>query len=98
VAFAGVTDRDGAEALRGAVLRAPVLDDPEALWVHELIGAEAVLPDGVPVGRIESVEASGAGDLLMLDTGALVPIGFAVGWDDQGRLVIEPPAGLLDLR
>ena len=40
--FAGVVGRDAAEALRGTVLSAPPLDDPEALWVHELIGARVV--------------------------------------------------------
>jgi len=97
VSFVGVADRAGAEAMRGLVLRAPGLDDPDALWVHELIGAETVLPDGTPVGRIEAVEASGADDLLLLETGAVVPIGFARGWDGRRRLVIDPPAGLLDL-
>jgi 16S rRNA processing protein RimM len=97
VAFAGITDRDGAESLRGLVLRAPALDDPDALWVHELIGAEVVRPDGGLVGRVTVVEASGADDLLVLDTGALIPIGFVVGWDDHRRLVIDPPEGLLDL-
>jgi 16S rRNA processing protein RimM len=97
VAFDGITDRDGAESIRGLVLRAPALDDPDALWVHELIGAEVVRPDGSPVGRITVVEASGADDLLVLDTGALIPVGFAQGWDDHRRLVIDPPAGLLDL-
>ena len=34
VTFAGVADRDGAEALRGVVLSAEPIDDPSALWVH----------------------------------------------------------------
>ncbi|HSH22787.1 MAG TPA: hypothetical protein VK975_01865, partial [Acidimicrobiales bacterium] len=40
VAFAGVADREAADALRDAVLSAEALDDPDALWVHELVGAE----------------------------------------------------------
>jgi 16S rRNA processing protein RimM len=100
VHFVGVDDRDGAEGIRGLALRAPALDDPDALWVHELIGAEAVLPSGAPVGVITAVEASGADDLLLLDTGVVVPVGFARGWADSRehrRLVIDPPEGLLDL-
>jgi 16S rRNA processing protein RimM len=97
VRFAGIDDRDRAESIRGLVLRAPGLDDPDALWVHELIGADVVRPDGSLVGRVDAVEASGADDLLLLDTGALVPVGFAVGWDENRRLVIDPPDGLLDL-
>ncbi len=98
VTFVGVVDRDGAESIRGLVLRAARLDDPDALWVHELLGAEIVLPDGTGVGRVDAVEASGADDLLLLDSGAVVPVGFAQGWDDRHRLVIDPPDGLLDLR
>jgi 16S rRNA processing protein RimM len=97
VAFAEVADRDGADALRGVTLRAGRLDDPDALWVDELIGAEVVLPDGRTAGRVESVEASAADDLLVLDNGILVPAAFAVGWDGQRRLVIDPPVGLFDL-
>jgi 16S rRNA processing protein RimM len=97
VSFVGVTDRDGADALRGVVLRAGRLDDPDALWVDELIGSEVVLTDGTPAGRVAAVEASAADDLIVLDTGALVPAGFAVGWDERRRLVIDPPAGLFDL-
>jgi 16S rRNA processing protein RimM len=97
VTFAGVDDRDRAESIRGLVLRARGLNDPDALWVHELIGAEVVRSDGSPVGRVDAVEASGADDLLVLDTGALVPVGFARGWDERRRLVIDPPEGLFDL-
>ncbi len=40
VTFRGVEDLSAAEALRDAVLSAPPLDDPDAFWVHELIGAD----------------------------------------------------------
>ena len=96
VSFAGVASREAAERLRGVILHAEPLDDPDALWVHELIGADAVLPDGTRAGLVDAVEDNPAGDLLVLDTGALVPVRFVVGWDDEGRLVIDPP-GLLDL-
>ncbi len=97
VSFAGVASREAAERLRGVILHAEPLDDPDALWVHELIGADAVLPDGTRAGLVDAVEDNPAGDLLVLDTGALVPVRFVVGWDDERRLVIDPPAGLLDL-
>jgi 16S rRNA processing protein RimM len=97
VSFVAVDDRESAEALRDVVLLAAELDDPDALWVHHLIGADVVLPDGTPVGRVDAVEASAADDLLVLDSGALVPAGFATGWDETHRLVIDPPAGLLPL-
>jgi 16S rRNA processing protein RimM len=97
VQFAGVTSRDAAETWRGVLLRAEPLDDDEgALWVHELIGATVVLADGSSVGTVQEVEANPAADLLVLDTGALVPVVFVT---DQrpGRVTIDPPEGLLDL-
>ena len=39
VTFEGVDGIDAAEGHRGARLSAPPIDDPDALWVHELIGA-----------------------------------------------------------
>lgn len=96
VAFAGVDGRDGAESLRGSVLRAEPLDDGDALWVHELVGSEVVDPAGAPLGTVVAVEANPASDLLVLDGGALVPLRFVVS-SEPGRVVVDPPAGLLDL-
>ena len=96
VVFDGVTDREGSERLRGAVLRAEPLDDPDALWVHELIGARVVERDGTERGTIEAVQANPASDLLVLDTGALVPVQFIVESSAQ-QVVVDPPAGLFDL-
>lgn len=98
VGFAGVTDRNGADALRGALITAEPLDDEDELWVHELVGAAVVLPDGSPVGTVEAVQDNPAHDLLVLDTGDLVPVVFVV--DGSGlpeRLVIDPPEGLLGI-
>ena len=94
VAFAGVTDRDGAESLRGVLLSAPPLDEPDALWVHELVGAQVVDVGGGAHGRVVEVEANPASDLLVLEGGGLVPLRFVVS-RRPGRVVIDPPAGLL---
>ncbi|HSL58710.1 MAG TPA: ribosome maturation factor RimM [Acidimicrobiales bacterium] len=96
VLFDGVSGRDAAEALRGAVLTAEALDDPDELWVHELVGSQVVETDGTSRGRVEAVQANPAADLLVLDTGALVPLTFVVD-RAPGRVVIDPPAGLFDL-
>ena len=99
VAFEGVGDRDGAEALRGTVLMAEPLaggDDDDTLWIHELIGAEVVGVDGTAYGSVEAVEANPASDLLVLPGGKLVPLVFVVSGPTAGRLVIDPPAGLFD--
>ncbi len=97
VGFAGVGDRTAAEALRGAVLSADPLDADEGeMWVHELVGAAVVLPDGRAVGVVEAVQDNPAHELLVLDTGDLVPVVFVT--DAAGlpeRVVIDPPEGLL---
>jgi 16S rRNA processing protein RimM len=101
VEFEGCRSREGAEALAGTVLRAEPLDedgDEDALWVHELVGAEVVDGDERAWGRVVAVVDNPASDLLELDSGALVPLTFVVGWIERpDRLRIDPPAGLADL-
>ncbi|HEX2382723.1 MAG TPA: ribosome maturation factor RimM [Acidimicrobiales bacterium] len=97
VSFDGISDRGAAEALRGATLRAPAIEDATQLWVHELIGAPVVTVDGVVVGVIETIEANPASDMLVLDNGALVPAAFVVEQRDDTTVVIDPPEGLFDL-
>jgi 16S rRNA processing protein RimM len=98
VAFDGVTDRAGADALRGVVLLAPPLEDPDELWVHEMIGAQVIDEEGTVRGRVVEVEANPASDLLVLDSGALVPVQFVVEVEAGERVVIHPPAGLFDVQ
>lgn len=96
VRFDGVGSRTEAEALHGLVLFAEPIEDPDALFVHDLIGSTVVLVDGVVVGQVASVEANPASDLLVLDTGPLIPVSFVVE-RSPGRLVVDVPDGLLDL-
>ena len=95
VTFSGVPDRTAAEGLRGVILRAEPLDDPDAVWVHELVGAEVVGTDGRSYGPVSAVEDNPASDLLVLDDGRLVPMTFVVS-TEPGRVVVDPPAGLLE--
>ncbi len=99
VAFEGVFGREGAEAIAGRVLRAEAMadDDPDDLWVHRLIGSRVIEPDGTDRGVVEAVQDNPASDLLVLDTGALVPLRFLVERDSQDRLVVDVPAGLFEL-
>src|SRR5215207_9592963 len=46
VRFDDLTDRTTAERLVGTPLYAEPIDDPDALWVHELIGGLVVEADG----------------------------------------------------
>jgi len=96
VAFEGVVDRAGADELRGSVLLAEALDEPGALWVHELIGSRVRSVGGDPLGSVVAVQSNPASDLLVLDGGALVPLCFVIAAADA-EVTVELPAGLLDL-
>lgn len=99
VSFAGVADRTAAEALHGLALFAERLAadvDPDALWVHDLIGRVVIDQDGVRRGVVESVQDNPASDLLVLDSGALVPLTFLVDEGEPGVLRVDVPAGLFD--
>jgi 16S rRNA processing protein RimM len=98
VRFEGIADRDAAESLRGAVLAAePLGDAPEGeVWAHDMIGADVVDQRGTTIGRVASIEANPAHDLLVLESGTLVPVVFVVG-HEAGRVVVDVPDGLLDL-
>jgi 16S rRNA processing protein RimM len=95
VAFAGIADRSQAETMRGLKLRAEPIEDPDALWVHDLVGSVVVELDGTERGTVTSIEVNPASDLLVLDTGHLVPLRF-VTTREAGRLTIDPPDGLFD--
>ncbi|MDP9073735.1 MAG: ribosome maturation factor RimM [Actinomycetota bacterium] len=96
VRFSGVDDRAGAEALRGAVLKAEPLEDADALWVHALIGAAVVDQEGTSLGRVAAVQANPASDLLVLDGGGLIPLVFVASQDGE-RIMVDIPPGLLEL-
>ncbi len=96
VSLEGVGSREEADELRGVTLTADPLDDPDELWVHELIGSTVVEVDGTERGVVESVLANPASDVMVLDSGALVPLTFVVD-HTPGRVTIDPPAGLFDL-
>ncbi len=96
VAFSGIPDRNAAETYRGVVLSAePLEDDDDVLWVHELVGTEVVDLGGRSYGLVEAVEANPASDLLVLSGERLVPLAFVV-LKAPGRVIIDPPPGLLD--
>ncbi len=96
VQFADVTDRSAAEELSGRTLYAAPLADPDALWVHELIGAVVVDQHGERRGTCVAVVDNPAADLLELDTGHLVPVTFVTGFAD-GVVTLDAPEGLFDL-
>jgi 16S rRNA processing protein RimM len=71
VTFAGITDRNQAEELRGTWLtldsaEAGALGDPDEFHDHELIGLAVVTTSGEPVGRVTDVRHHGQ-DLLVIE-------------------------------
>jgi 16S rRNA processing protein RimM len=91
---------EAAEALRGEVLQAAEIKDPEVIWVHELLEAEVVTGDGRTIGTVRSVEANPASDLMVLSSGHLVPLTFVRELvrpgDGTRQVVVDLPAGLVD--
>ena len=65
-------------------------------WSEKIQSLELTLVDGTAVGTVREVESNPASDLLVLDSGALVPVVFVVD-QGPGRLTIDPPEGLLEL-
>ena len=96
VRFEGIDDRTAAEAFTNATLYAEPIDDPDELWVHDLVGRTVVDQDGVERGTCISVVANPAADLLELSGGALVPTTFVVSNAD-GVITVDVPEGLFDL-
>jgi 16S rRNA processing protein RimM len=109
--IAGVEDRNGAEKLRGIELYLPREALPPAAegeYYHaDLLGLAVELADGRPLGRVQAVENFGAGDLLMVERSGEAPGRNTVSlpFTDRvvpvvdlaaGRIVVDPPAGLLE--
>ncbi|HVT78177.1 MAG TPA: hypothetical protein VHD87_14170 [Acidimicrobiales bacterium] len=95
VAFDGVFDRNASEAIAHRDLFAEPLDDPDALWVHELVGKHVVDQTGTDRGEVTAVEANPASDLLVLESGALVPMRFVTSSTDD-TVTVDVPEGLFD--
>jgi 16S rRNA processing protein RimM len=112
VSFAGVEDRTEAESLRGAWLTidaadVPLPEDSDEFHDHQLTGLTVVTVSGELVGTVTDVLHTGQ-DLLAVTPAAgtsrrtevLVPFVAAIAVEVDlagGRLVIDPPPGLLDL-
>jgi 16S rRNA processing protein RimM len=107
--FEGVSDRNGAEELRGTELQVessslPEPDDPDEFLDHQLVGLRVVSVDGEDLGSVARIDHAPASDLLVLsrDGGrtALIPfISQMVPTVDipGGRVVVDLPEGLLEL-
>ena len=92
-----VTDRNQSEALRGTELfvsreKMPKLPVGE-FYLHDLEG-KPVLSAGQVIGMVSGFQNFGAGELLELQSGVLIPLGFVVKVDDA--VSVDLPDGYLD--
>ncbi|MDA8081158.1 MAG: ribosome maturation factor RimM [Actinomycetota bacterium] len=100
VRFEGVDDRNQAEALRGMVMSAsPILDENE-IWVDEIVGLPVFDQAGNKLGVVDALQANPASDLLVLDSGVLIPLVFVVegelAYRRCGAIHVSIPDGLLE--
>ncbi|MBJ8342182.1 ribosome maturation factor RimM [Antrihabitans sp. YC3-6] len=105
----GVSDREGADALRGTLFLIDSADiepseDPDEFYDHELEGLAVRTVDGTAVGTVREVLHSVGGELLSVraadDREILVPFVAAIVTSvsiADGVVEIDPPDGLLDL-
>ena len=104
----GVSDRSGAEKLRGAKLLLPENELPEKteeeVRLYQLPGLEVVHANGSFIGHIDHVEFPGGQEIWSIRTAggreALFPAveSFVLSVNlEEGRVVIDPPPGLLEI-
>jgi 16S rRNA processing protein RimM len=96
--FEEISTREDADAWRGTVLSAPKLDvdDEDVIWINDLFGATVVDATGVVRGTVVDVEANPASDLLVLDSGALIPLTFVTSVDANALIQVDVPDGLFE--
>jgi len=108
ITLEGVGDRDAAETLRGleVVVEAATLPElPEdEIYLHEMTGFDAFLPDGSKVGVLAGFLDAPAQDVWVIRSPEGREILFpahdesVVAIDAKAkRVVIDPPPGLLEL-
>lgn len=96
--FAEVTDRNGAEALRGQLVTIPRSALPpleEGEYYHsDVIGLPCVDGEGQPLGTVVAVENFGAGDLIEIEKPdgkrGLVPFKPGIADLEPERVVVDP--------
>ncbi len=94
--FDAFADRTQAERWINVELFAERIDDPEAIWVHEMISKQVVDQGGVARGVCVTILANPAAEILELDSGALVPSNFVTSVDSD-TVHVDVPDGLFEL-
>jgi 16S rRNA processing protein RimM len=108
IGVSGVDDMNAATRLAGSELRIPVdrlaVLPRDTFYRHDLIGCAVETVGGALVGRVSDVEGTMSGSRLVVTSNeggeVLVPLAADICRlvDPAGkRIVIDPPAGLLEL-
>lgn len=109
LSFEGVADRNAVEALRNTILVVEAdpdetPEDPDEFYDHQLVGLAVELADGTVLGEIADLLHLPGQDVLAVKRPdapeVLIPFikQFVPTVDVAGkRVVVDPPAGLLDL-
>lgn len=106
----GVTDREGAEALRGHLLyidrEALPPPEPGELYVADLVGCEVFDLNGARLGKVAGSFPGGGAEILVVEPAGegerefLLPLVDAMVKEldlAARRLICDPPPGLIDL-
>ncbi len=96
VKFKGVDSREAADELRGRLLLAEPIDDPDEIWVHDLVGCTVTTVDGLDCGTVIEVEDNPASDLLVTDSGKFIPLGFLSEFIPGESIIVDVPEGIFD--
>lgn len=104
--FEQASDRTAAEGLRGVKLLAvpEELVEDDAWYEDDLLGFDVVTADGEHVGTVKALEAREVQDLLVVagDDGYDILVPFVEEIvpevdEDERKVIITPPPGLLEL-
>lgn len=98
--FAGITDRDAAETLRGGLLLIPKSDlpplEPDAYYEGQLLGLQVVTESGVDLGLVTQVHFYPANDVYETPVAMIPAVESVIVQVDLsgGRLVVRDIVGL----
>ena len=102
----GVRTREAAEVLQGSAIGLRKADFPEPAageyYWHELAGLQVFTESGRELGKVDSLFATGAHDMLVVSRGKqeyFIPVNDEIIKEidrQAGRVIVTPPPGLLE--
>lgn len=99
VQFKGITNRTQAEQFKGKSLYGHPIKDETKFWIDEMVGLSLVDQYGTDLGVVVALEVNPASDLLVLESGHLVPLNFVEegqSYRETGVIHASLPEGLFE--